>query len=91
MTKADYPVAPVLLGIILGPTVEQNLSRALLISGGSYTILFTRPISILFIVIIALTLFSNLRKKGGKKSKNDQIADEVAAEVAALEADGTEE
>lgn len=91
MTKADYPVAPVLLGIILGPTVEQNLSRALLISGGSYTILFTRPISILFIVIIVLTLFSNLRKKGGKKSKNDQIAEEVAAEVAAMEADGSSE
>ena len=86
MTKADYPVAPVLLGIILGPTVEQNLSRALLISGGSYSILFTRPISILFIVIIAGTLFSNLRKQyQNKKSRSDLIVEEVAAQEAAVE------
>jgi putative tricarboxylic transport membrane protein len=85
MTKADYPVAPVLLGIILGPTVEQNLSRALLISGGKYTILFTRPISIIFIVIIVATLLSNFNKqRKNKKSKNDLIAEEVAAEAAAV-------
>ncbi len=88
MTKADYPVAPVLLGLILGPTVEQNLSRTLLISNGRYSILFTRPISILFIVIIVLTMFSNLRKK---KSKSDAIADEVAAEVAEIEQEAAAE
>lgn len=80
MTKADYPVAPVLLGMILGPTVEQNLSRSLLISGGNYSILFTRPISMLFIVIIVFTIISNVRK--GKKSKSNKITEEVAAEVA---------
>lgn len=91
MTKADYPVAPVLLGIILGPTVEQNLSRALLVSNGSYSILFTRPISMLFIAIITLTMISNLRKQyKHKKSKVDAIADEVAAEVSDMEQKGEE-
>lgn len=91
MTKADYPVAPVLLGIILGPTVEQNLSRTLLISGGSYSILFTRPISILFIVIIVLTVSSNLRKQyKNKKSRSDLIAEEIAAEAAVVEKEGSE-
>lgn len=90
MTKADYPVAPVLLGIILGPTVEQNLSRALLVSNGSYSILFTRPISLLFIAIIVLTVASNMRKQHNhKKSRSDAIVEEVAAEVS--EAESNEE
>lgn len=92
MEKADYPVAPVLLGIILGPTVEQNLSRSLLISGGNFSILFTRPISILFIAIIVLTIASNLRKsRKKKKSRMDQMSEAVAAEVSAIENDITED
>ena len=82
MIKADYPVAPILLGIILGPTVEQNLSRALLISNGNVLVFFTRSISLIFIAIIVLTLVSNFRKK--KKNQDEQLLGQEDGKTAAL-------
>jgi putative tricarboxylic transport membrane protein len=41
----ECPPAPLLLGSILGPMMEENLRRALLISGGDASVLVTRPIS----------------------------------------------
>jgi len=58
----EYPIPPILLGIILGPIVESNLGRTILISRGDFSIFFTRPISIFFIVIILATIGSSIRK-----------------------------
>jgi putative tricarboxylic transport membrane protein len=41
----DFPVAPILLGYVLGPLVEENFRRALLLSRGDLLIFFQRPIS----------------------------------------------
>jgi putative tricarboxylic transport membrane protein len=62
MTKAEFPIPPVLLGMILGPMVESNLGRTLLISEGSYSIFLKRPISLFFIAILLLTIISSIRK-----------------------------
>jgi len=43
--ELECPPAPLLLGSILGPMMEENLRRALLISAGDATVLVTRPIS----------------------------------------------
>lgn len=59
------PVVPVVLGYILGPIAEFNLRRALVISDGSFSIFFTRPISLLFIVLTFVFLV--LLKKGNTK------------------------
>jgi TctA family transporter len=48
--------APMLLGFILGPLMEENLRRALLISRGDPTVFFTRPISLTFLVLAAFAL-----------------------------------
>jgi len=48
--------APMLLGFILGPLMEENLRRALLISRGDPTVFFTRPISLAFLVLSAFAL-----------------------------------
>jgi TctA family transporter len=45
MRRFDMPVAPVLVGMILGPLAEQQFRRALAISQGDLTIFFTQPIS----------------------------------------------
>jgi TctA family transporter len=45
-----------LLGFILGPLMEENLRRALLISRGDPTVFFTRPISLAFLILAALSL-----------------------------------
>ncbi len=54
--KLDMPPAPMLLGFVLGPLMEENLRRALLISRGDPTVFFTRPISLGFMIATALIL-----------------------------------
>ncbi len=45
MRKLDYPLAPAVLAIVLGPLAEPSLRQSLLISNGDITAFFTRPIS----------------------------------------------
>lgn len=56
MRRCDFPVAPAIIGLILGPLAEQQLRRALAISQGDYSVFFTRPISatLLSIAFVAL-------------------------------------
>ena len=54
--KLDMPPAPMLLGFVLGPLMEENLRRALLISRGDPTVFFTRPISLGFMIATVLIL-----------------------------------
>lgn len=51
------PLAPFIIGFVLGPIAENNLSLGLQASDGSYLPIVTRPISLLFIVIAAVMLF----------------------------------
>jgi putative tricarboxylic transport membrane protein len=65
--KLDCEPAPMLLGFILGPMMEEYLRRAMLISKGSAMVLVTRPISatllVLSAVILVVVLLPTLRKK----------------------------
>ncbi|MCH6266887.1 tripartite tricarboxylate transporter permease [Neobacillus citreus] len=56
LSKNDYPIAPLVLGLVLGPMVENNLRRALTISNGDYTVFLSRPISLIFLLITLLWL-----------------------------------
>ena len=62
MEKLDYPLAPLVLGLILGPLAEANLQRALTISQGSVGGLFNSFISFLFIALSLISLIGSLRK-----------------------------
>lgn len=53
LRKANVPLAPLILGVVLGNMMEQNLRRALAISDGDASILFNSPISIAFWVMAA--------------------------------------
>jgi putative tricarboxylic transport membrane protein len=57
LRKLDYPMAPAVLAIVLGPMAEASVRQSLLMSGGSFTIFFTRPGSAV-IMGIALLLFA---------------------------------
>lgn len=72
-TTINYPIPPVLLGMILGPLVESNLGRTLLISEGNLLIFFKRPISIFFIVVIVFTLAQAFLKNRKKRRSNGGI------------------
>ena len=54
LTKNDYPVAPLVLGLVLGPMIENNMRRALTTSNGDFMIFIEKPISLVFILIAAL-------------------------------------
>jgi len=56
LIKHDFEPAPMLLGFVLGPLMEENLRRAMLISRGSAAVFFTRPISAVLLAISALLL-----------------------------------
>ncbi|MFO1308859.1 MAG: tripartite tricarboxylate transporter permease [Burkholderiales bacterium] len=55
--KLEFEPAPLLLGFVLGPMMEENLRRALLLSRGDPTVFVTRPISLaMLLVAVALLL-----------------------------------
>jgi putative tricarboxylic transport membrane protein len=56
LVALDFPVAPILLGYVLSPMLEENFRRALLLSYGDLSVFVTRPISATFIGICALLI-----------------------------------
>ncbi|MBP1776450.1 MAG: protein of unknown function transrane [candidate division NC10 bacterium] len=56
LRKADYPLAPVILGLVLGDLLEQALRQTLMISGGSLTIFLHSPIAISLFVLAAVVM-----------------------------------
>lgn len=62
LRQMNYPMAPLVLGIVLGPILDKSLRRALTLTGGDLEPFFTRPISA---VICVLTLLVVLLSFGG--------------------------
>jgi putative tricarboxylic transport membrane protein len=64
MRKLDYPSAPLILGLVLGGALERALRQSLMMSGGSLSILVSRPISALMlslaVLILAVPFFAKL-------------------------------
>jgi putative tricarboxylic transport membrane protein len=52
--KLDFPLAPAILTLILGPMMERSLRESLSMSQGDYSIFVTRPISLVLLVITAI-------------------------------------
>jgi putative tricarboxylic transport membrane protein len=69
MRRYDFPVAPMILGVILGPMLEQQFRTALQISNGDLTVFVTRPISAILLVtaVAALVLPYVPRLMGRRK------------------------
>ena len=65
--KLNCEAAPLLLGFVLGPMMEENLRRALLLSRGDPLVFVTRPISatllVLSVLLLAIVLAPAVRKK----------------------------
>jgi len=71
LSATNFPAAPFLLGVILGPMADSNLRRGLRLSDGSFLPMFKRPISVFFLIIILGMILAQtgvLKKlKRGKK------------------------
>ncbi len=58
MRRLDFPLGPVILGVVLGPRIEQEFRRAMAISLGDPTTFLTRPISLGILIVAALVLLA---------------------------------
>ena len=61
LTEMGYPIAPLVIGVILGPMADENLRRALMVSQGSFLPVFTRPVSLILFLIIVWTIVSQFQ------------------------------
>ncbi len=72
----DYPLAPAVLAIVLGPIAEPTLRQSLLLSDGSWWIFFERPVSgpitVVAIIMLLLPVFGFIRNKIREKRKPAQ-------------------
>lgn len=60
LRRFGYPMAPLVLGIVLGDLLEKNFRRGLVLSDGDLAPFFTRPISAVLAGVIALVLLSRV-------------------------------
>src|SRR5436309_3301982 len=67
LVKHDFEPAPLLLGFVLGPLMEENLRRAMLIARGDVTVFFTRPISAVLlstaIILLVIAALPKIRRR----------------------------
>ncbi len=71
LKRDDYPIAPIVLGLILGGMFEENFRRAVKLAGGSYLTFFTKPICWIFILLAVFSVVLPIvsRKRQEKKSR----------------------
>jgi putative tricarboxylic transport membrane protein len=69
LTEMGYPIAPLVIGVILGPMADENLRRALMVSQGSFLPVFTRPVSLILFLIIVWTVVSQFEFSRRLKEK----------------------
>ena len=72
MRRYDYPIAPVVIGLILGPVAEQHLRRALAISLGDPLVLVQSWISATLLGIAVIALIAPFLMRGLGRFKSDQ-------------------
>jgi putative tricarboxylic transport membrane protein len=59
MRKTEWPIAPLILGFILGPLIEQSLRQS--VTMGGWTIFFIRPVPLIFLILGAAIIYVSLK------------------------------
>jgi putative tricarboxylic transport membrane protein len=82
LLRLGFHPAPILLGFVLGPRFEENFRRAMLISRGDIFVFVERPISAVFISLVAILIIGQIyvRLKGPKKPTGSDVEQPLAAE-----------
>ena len=66
--KIDVPLGPIVLALILGPMVEENFRRTLVMSHGDYSVFVTRPIAVTLLIFSAISIITTIiRERKGKR------------------------
>jgi TctA family transporter len=88
----EFPIAPILLGFVLGPLVEENFRRALLLSRGDMMVFAERPISAFFLALCALLILLQigLAVRARLKNRAVQPVEKVALGIGSPELENTD-
>jgi TctA family transporter len=88
----EFPIAPILLGFVLGPLVEENFRRALLLSRGDMMVFAERPISAFFLVLCALLILLQVGLAVRARLKNRAVrpAAKAALRIGSPELENTD-
>lgn len=78
--KMQYSAAPIILGLILGNMLDFRFRQTLITNNGSFAPFVTRPISLVFLIIIAVTMFSQIRSsmKASKAAREEKLEEKVS-------------
>ena len=70
--KIRFPIATIVLGVVLGPLVEEEFRRSMILSQGDFMIFLTKPISLILLILAAAALLMPAIKRlfSNKLSKN---------------------
>ena len=74
LRRYGFPIAPVLLGLVLGPLIEQDLRRSLAMSSGDFSIFLTRPISATILAVIACVVLFRVYRFIQKRRTNQMAS-----------------
>jgi len=74
LERYSIPLAPFVIGFVLGPMAESKLSTGLMSSHGSWMPLFTRPISCIFVIISLVLLLMPIIKSFKNRGKKEDAA-----------------
>ncbi len=81
MRRYDFPIAPAILGVILGPMMEEQLRRALVISDNDASVFFTRPLTLCLLILAGLAVLlpyvpRMIARARGRRAEKLSFADE---------------
>ncbi|AOT69642.1 tripartite tricarboxylate transporter permease [Geosporobacter ferrireducens] len=71
--RGGYAPGPFILGLLLGGMLESNMRRALVMSQGSYSIFFTRPVTFILIIFTGISLFYPAIKAAVVRYRNSTV------------------
>ncbi|MCE2689545.1 MAG: tripartite tricarboxylate transporter permease [Rubrivivax sp.] len=74
----DYPMAPLLLGFVLGKLLEENLRRALLVHDGSFAFLWQRPVTAVLVALSVACLLAPAVTRWWRKRQDRSAASKAA-------------
>lgn len=75
LRKAGVPLAPIILGLVLGPLMERSLRRAMALSGGEWGILFSSPIAVsLWVLALASLVVPTVLARRGRARGGPPLA-----------------
>ena len=78
MRRFGLPVLPLIVGVILGPSLENQLTQALALSGGEVSTLWSEPVAKIVYVVLALALValavSTVRGRSARRPEKQEVS-----------------